>query len=320
MYRLYNGTGAKFTTKQIREFVENNPKLVTRKESVRYPGLYVLKYTRRVFYDALWNVGDGILTELRGRIVDEDYNTMVAPFKKIYNRGENGTDFPLDADVTYVEKINGFMGAKTHNNLRNEIIYSTTGSTDSPFAAMVEKHLNAFVPEMGWTWLFEICDPEDPHIVYEYPGAYLIGARNLYTGEMKSEEDLDYYAKRQGFPRPEWGTGKFSEVVANVKKARFEGYVVYGKCDVVGGDNALKIKSPYYLTKKLFARIGKERLCSSWLLDCKKTIDEEYYPLIDYVNEHRIQFSAMPEQERLLFMENFLNGITNAIETFFDRV
>lgn len=302
----YNGTGAKFTTKQIREFVENNPKLVTRKESVRYPGLYVLKYTRRVFYDALWNVGDGILTELRGRIVDEDYNTVVAPFKKIYNRGENNTDIDGGVVVTYAEKINGFMGAKTYNRERNEVIYSTTGSTDSPYVALAEKRLKDFVPEVGWTWLFEICDPEDPHIIWEYPGAYLIGARNLLTGEMKSETELDLVGMAQGFMRPTWGISQFYHVIELAKIAKHEGYVVYDRCDVVGGDRALKIKSPYYLTKKLFARIGKERLCSSWLMDCKKTIDEEYYPLVDYLNEHRIEFSALDEQARLRFIEKFL--------------
>ena len=63
--------------KKIREFVENNPGLVTRKESIRYPGLFVLKYKRKVFYDNLWTPE---LQELRGLVVDEDWNIVVHPF------------------------------------------------------------------------------------------------------------------------------------------------------------------------------------------------------------------------------------------------
>lgn len=289
-----------YSPEQIREFVENNPTLVRRHESVTYPGLYVLKYTRRVFYDALWNVGGGILEELRGLVVDKDYNIVVMPFRKIYNRGENGTDIDGGIVVTYAEKINGFMGAITYSRERNEIIYSTTGSTDSDYAVLVEDYLKYFVPQIGWTWLFEICDPSDPHIIEEVPGAYLIGARNLFDGRMMSERDLDSYAEAQGYMRPTWGMCQFSQVVALAKDCKREGFVVYGD------GKALKIKSPYYLTKKLFARIGRERICSSWLEDNRNKIDEEYYPLIDHIRENRVAFGQMNEQERLRFMEAFL--------------
>ena len=39
----------------LKKFVEDNPKLVTMRNSVAYPELYVLKYARRVFYDGITN-------------------------------------------------------------------------------------------------------------------------------------------------------------------------------------------------------------------------------------------------------------------------
>ena len=35
---------------------------------------------------------------------------------------------------------------------------------------------------------------------------------------------------------------------------------------------------------------------------------ERYWPLIDHINEHRMEFGLMQEQDRLRFMENFLLG------------
>lgn len=286
----------------LRKFVENNPRLVLRKASERYPDLYVLKYHNRVFYDNLWTPE---LEECRGTVVDENWNVIVRPFRKIYNRFERDTDIPLDETVTAIRKINGFMGAVTWRPERNQIIYSTTGSLDSDFTRLAEQHLKYFVPSHHFgqpiTWLFEICDAADPHIIQEDLGAWLIGGRNVVTGEMLPEDVLDSVAETQSVLRPGWWRGRFSDAVQQTKACRHEGFVVYGK------DTSLKMKSPYYLTKKLFARLKRERLCSQWLEDNRQKIDEEYYPLVDYINENRVEFGLLQEQDRLRFIEDFLS-------------
>ncbi len=281
-------------------FVENNPKLVSKRESVRHSGLYVLKYSRKVFYDALWN---DYLEECRGLVVDKDWNAVVVPFQKIYNRGENGTDFPRDAEVTVVRKVNGFMGAITYSESRNEIIYSTTGSLDSDFALLAEKHLKYFTPAVGYTWLFEICDPSDPHVIPEEAGAYLIGARSIHTGEMRSEEFLDSVAKIQSVKRPEWAVMRFSDAVKILKKVAHEGYVVRY------GDKALKMKSPYYLITKFLGRMKNEKFED--VIDNKdfrKTIDEEFYPLLDALSNIRKGFMECDEQQKMEYIREFLGG------------
>lgn len=283
----------------LKEFVEKNPKLITRKESKRHPGLYVLKYRNKVFYDNLWSPE---LMEMRGTIVDKDWKIIVYPFTKIFNRFENNTDINRDEEVVAVQKINGFMAAVTYDTTYGFII-STTGSTDSPFVDLAAKYVGflkdqPIVPNV--TFLFEICDPADLHIIPEESGAYLIGARSTGSGKMYREEYLDNTARLLNLKRPDWKKCRFSDIVNEAKNCRHEGFVVYGS-DVV-----LKIKSPYYLFKKFVARSAK----TDKLLDpnIKQSFDEEYYPLIDHIQANIEQFTALDEQARLTYVRNFLEA------------
>jgi hypothetical protein len=291
----------------IKTFVENNPKLVTCRESIRYPGLFVVKYTRKVFYDNLWTPE---LEECRGLVVDKDWKPVILPFKKIYNRGERGTDFSLDQRVTAVRKINGFMAAATYVK-DHGVIVSTTGSLDSDFVGLAEKWLRPdvtnWIRDLGHniTWLFEICDPSDPHIIPEEPGAYLIGARLHYDGGMAVESSLDTHAKHMGVLRPQvvYNNILFSTVLDLVKNCQHEGFVVHGP------SMSLKIKSPYYLINKFLARKKGDRLIDllADIPSFRKTVDEEFYPLLDYLEGH-IDFPSMNEQDRLTVIQNFLTS------------
>ena len=113
---------------ELKKFVQDNPRLVSMKPAG--DGIYVLKYSRRVFYDNLWN---DFLEECRGTIVDADFNVVSRPFTKIYNYGVE-TKAPVLADntlVTAYRKVNGFMVAMTWYN--NDILVSTTGSTQNDY-------------------------------------------------------------------------------------------------------------------------------------------------------------------------------------------
>ena len=83
-----------------------------------YKGLSVLKYHRKVFFNNLWHLDERLL-ECRGTVVDEDWNVIVLPFKKVFNLGENGTQVDPDRGVIIPEKINGFMAAEY--NLNREV-------------------------------------------------------------------------------------------------------------------------------------------------------------------------------------------------------
>lgn len=283
--------------------------LMTRKESKRWPGLFVKKYTRRVFFDNLWH-SNSELMEARGHVETEDGRTVIRPFTKIFNRFENNTDIDRDELCVTVRKVNGFMAAATWVDEVCDVVVSTTGSLDSDFVTLAEKYINDdvknYIKSMMYlergTYMFEICDPADPHIVPEQAGAYLIGFRphneeGPYFSTTQRESDLDKMAEGMGVMRPSWDYTRFSTVVQDAKDCDHEGFVVYGQTS----KTALKIKSPYYLTLKMAAR--RKDIQS---LD-KSRIDEEFYPLVDQLTLMGESFTMMSEQERLEYMRKWLS-------------
>lgn len=279
--------------------------LFTLKESTRYPGLFVKKYKRKVFYDNLWNDD---LVESRGRVFDKDGNVVINPFTKIFNYGENGTIIPDDEPVLAVAKINGFMAAATYIPFLDEVVISTTGSLDSDFVILAEKYITERVKNYikdfsksfgAHTFLFEICDPNDPHIIIEEPGAYLIGKRVVssikpyYSNEF-GEYLLDVDSISMRCYRPDYFVGTFNEIKNLLKESHrnIEGFVVYSKT------TALKIKTPYYLATKAIAR-------SKDIFKLKRQfIDEEYYPLIDFL-KNIDGFNEFTEEQKLHLIRNY---------------
>jgi hypothetical protein len=249
--------------------------------------------------------------EARGHVENAAGQTVIRPFTKIFNRFENNTDIDRDELCVSVRKVNGFMAAATWVDEVADVVVSTTGSLDSDFVTLAEKYINEdvknYIKSLMYidkgTYLFEICDPSDPHIVPEQPGAYLIGFRHIdsespYFSSPEKESDLDMMARGMGVMRPSWDVVRFSTVVKDAAECEHEGFVVYGQTS----KTSLKIKSPYYLTLKAVAR--RKDIMS---LD-KSKIDEEFYPLIEHLVLMGDQFTIMSEQDRLDCMREFLHG------------
>lgn len=297
--------------------------LVHKKEvkSGEYAGLAVLKYKNNVFWDNLWNV-DKRLLDCRGLVVDSEDNVVIWPFTKIFNRFENGTDLPADEIVDAVRKVNGFMASV--GVYKGKLVVSTTGSLESDFAIMAKNRIVSECDDIEYfikwtesakaTFLFEICDPSDPHIVEEEPGAYLIGARiqNLDgTSFMLPEGVLDGIASVTKFKRPEvYPMIKFSDVVEMSKDCRHEGFVV--RETNYPFNLLLKIKSPYYLAKKFLMRGGNKKWDMIWdnPNNAKQIVDEEYYTLLEWLRNKftKAQWAALDPQERRKEIENFFGG------------
>lgn len=277
--------------------------LVNVRESVRYPGLYVLKYHKKVFYKNLWNEQ---LTDCRGIVFDKDGNIVSLPFTKIYNDRveENAPKIDDDEPVTYMRKVNGFMGALTVHN--GEPVWSTTGSLDSDFAKMFEdmtpdSMVEAAKASPGKTFLFEVVHPSDPHIVPEEAGIYLLGARKK---EMDSPVEIfDESDVPKGVRSVPKMSATMGEVRAKSKEVNHEGFVVYAS-----EGRSTKIKSPYYLTNKFLARGGAKNILSP---GARERVDEEYYPLLDAVQEQGESFLQLSEEERLDWCRNFLKEHSN---------
>lgn len=235
-------------------------KLVVAKEYEN--GLKVLKYARSVFFDNAWGL-DPRLLECRGRVVDADWNVVVNPFKKVFNYGENGTGKELRTDCLYreVEKLNGFLGCFTSTEEYGHIL-STTGSLDSEHVGWFTELFYAEfcnvdnVPK-GITLMFEVCHPLDPHIVEEEVGVYLIGARYTDSGDRLTEAELDELAEYHRVPRPAHGIDTLENICKRAQNSKREGVMV---CALSTDEHLFKLKTPHYLTKKLFIRLGKGRV------------------------------------------------------------
>lgn len=292
--------------KILREFIEANPKLVQMRESVRYPGLFVIKYKKRVFYDNLWN---DILEECRGLVVDTDFNIVSRPFTKIYNYGveKRAPKFKANEMVTAFHKVNGFMAAITWHN--NDILVSTTGSLDSDFVNYVHemigpnliKYKEVLSNYSSYTFMFECVHPSDPHIIPEKPGMYLLGYRvKDWEGQVQT--------LLNGILGQSFGTHfvpylkcHVSAVETYAKKCKHEGFVFYHE-----DGRAAKIKSPFYLINKFVAR--NPRTDKLMRPDIKNSIDEEYYPLIDAIQANIDNYTSMSEQERLSWVREFFDA------------
>ena len=289
----------------------------------RYPELSVLKYKRNVFYD---NRFDEALREMRGLVIDNHNRIIVRPFKKQFNYSERiakDSKYPLHLDdaqrVDAVVKINGFLGCCTYVALppehpshaaafNQQVIYSTTGSLDSDFAKMVESHCRQyealFKAYPNHTFLFEITDAKDVHIIQERLGETLIGIIEVASGRQFREDEVNKIAAENGLQRPPLLENiRFGELKALLKTVKHEGFMVF---DAETKETLCKMKSPYYLVSKFFGRSNDNNLGRK--LD-KKHVDEEYYPLVDYLREQRDTFNTLNEQEKIAFVQRYLENM-----------
>lgn len=269
-------------------------------------GLSVFKYTRKVFYDALWNT-DPLLLEARGMVLDDEGNKVMWPFTKVFNHYENNTICDAERLVDVVYKVNGFLGVV--GEYKGQTIYGTTGTLDSDYAKMVEKHVGDYIPAdllKGFTWMFEICDASDPHIVHEEEGAWLIGVRRNSDGAMATEYQLDDFALAGGFMRPEWTQMTFGEATQLAATSKNEGFMIR---DAWTGEFLMKIKTPHYLTKKFIMRMGAKKV--DFMFDNKgelfKTIDEEFYGIVNYITNSWTaeNWKLVSEVERRAVIEKY---------------
>lgn len=281
-------------SESLKNFVENNPNLVSKKQIEE--NMYILKYTKKVFYKNLWNE---FLENSRGTIIDSEFNIISYPFTKVYNPFEkNAPKFSENDFVHYFRKINGFMAAITWHN--NDLLISTTGSINSVFVEYIKESIGENLdmykkvisnfPEK--TFLFECVHENDPHIIQEIPGMYYLGERNKYWNS-KIEHSSIIPNLLKTIPVEDFSTN-YKNLLNIVKNVDHEGFVVYNN-----SSECLKLKSPYYLAAKAIARFPR----NINELDMNK-LDEEFYPLLDHVKSLE-NFSEMDEQSKLKIIREF---------------
>jgi hypothetical protein len=153
--------------------------------------------------------------------------------------------------------------------------------------------------------MFECVHPNDPHIVVEKPGMYILGYR-----EKKWQSEVGHHpAVLEQLGEmfkcfvPECYHLTVRALKNMVKTVKHEGFVAYSEEGV-----AFKIKSPYYLTAKWVARNPRTDKLVDLNKDIKQNLDEEYYPLVDAIRANIVEYTAMDEQARLAWVRNFVSA------------
>lgn len=282
-------------------------------------GLNLYKYRKRIFFKNLWKQDERLL-EARGIILDDDGKIVQMAFRKAFNFGENNALVPRDQQVLAVRKINGFLGVATHH--KGQLLISTTGSTTSEYVVRARKYLDK-PPILGLlgrhpsqSFMFEIVDSaEDPHIVPEIDGAYLIGCRDKVLGSpLWPEAVLDSLIKQDPalaavVMRPETIQDSFDSVRQRLKACKHEGFMIRSHPD---GAVLCKLKSPHYLSKKALMRMGADRVEQMWKRseDFKRSLDEEFFVFFDWLlaNYTTNSWKQLRDFERRSVIETFFNN------------
>jgi len=295
----------------ISELYEQNKNFVTRKESKTYPGLYVLKYARKVFYSGKWN---DFLRECRGMVVDKDWNIVSLPFTKIHNYGieKDAPEFDDNELVFASRKVNGFMIACTWYN--DDLLWSTTGSLDSDFIGYAKDIFNTWTDEQrmkfrdlirsnrSQTFMFECVHPSDPHIVEEKPGLYFIGGRKKHFSErtvlFEQNVETAFWLGTGVITVYTWA-GPMYELKKKAAECKHEGFIFTSLRRDTYKES--KIKSPHYLAKKFLMRSNFQKFISS-----QSQVPEEFLGLISWIKEvERERFFELDEIARREYIENW---------------
>lgn len=280
-------------------------------------GLNIYKYAKKTFFKNLWH-HDSRLLDARGIVLDDDGNIVQLPFQKIFGFGENNTLVDRDRKVVAVRKINGFLGVATF--YKSGLLVSTTGSTTSAYVALARKHLDKpAIRELlernpAKSFMFEIVDESDLHIVPEELGAYLIGCRDKVLGSPPYDEAvLDAIVESNDalaaeVKRPYVLVDIFDNIRQRLKTEKIEGYIIR---DFFDESLVLcKLKGPHYLSKKAIMRMGAGKVDRTWDQPAEfvARLDEDF---VDVFRHIRASYSAdawklLRDTDRRVVIEDFL--------------
>jgi len=285
-------------------------------------GLKIYKYSKRVFWDNLWDESTALL-KARGLVLDSCGEIIQHPFDKVFNyliERDAGKNIPDDEIVILPEKLNGFLGCVTRHPYKNDLLITTSGSFDSKFVGYIKDYIDGkrrglmmrLLHEQNMTLMFEVLHPDDPHII-EYTaddyGLYLIGARGkLETDVVESEEMLDELAKAIDVRRPDWHTVTMAEARDMLTNAQIEGYMVR---NAATGEYICKMKSPLYLSTKMLGRLSKNNIYMMFNAPdkFKQRLDEEFWFVVDLLREHSSieEMLEMDKIEKTEFVRLLIN-------------
>lgn len=213
-----------------------------------HPTLRIVNYTEKCMWESVWNE---VTLQCRGIIYSSPSGTVIArPFAKFFNHGQKEAPLiELGESVVVTDKLDGSLGILYHATGVHEPSIATRGSFESDQAIWATQFfrenypISKWIPQYGWTYLFEIIYPSN-RIVVDY------GAREdlVLLGAIDRESGRSVQLKHAAVGWPgsvaeTFPVHTFGEALALEPRPNVEGIVVH----TVRSDVRVKIKQEDYL-------------------------------------------------------------------------
>lgn len=199
--------------------------------------------------DNFWDLYNGIYNECRSIVIDvKNEDIILSPFRKFRNLNEceenkidNITQKIQNCNsLEITDKLDGSMQcARLYNN---KIIMSGSQAIDMNQSWRLQDGYNILINQNNYiemirnnpnyTFIFEYITLKDAHVVNykkEDEGLYLLGMRNVFTGEQLSYKNVKLYADKYKVKMTKIFNKTFDEVIQDTKIYKShekEGYVL----------------------------------------------------------------------------------------------
>ncbi|WP_315922990.1 RNA ligase [Mesorhizobium sp. SP-1A] len=262
---------------------------VRQKASERFPHVYSLNFTKKVFYDRSW---DDVVVKARGLFVDRETSKIVSRgYDKFFNVGEReeteltnlakNLRFPIRLYVKY----NGFLGNMGYDEKTDSLFVASKSTPDGDFAdifsniiaqqltSVQQEKLRRYLRDTESSMTWEVIDPvNDPHMIeYDEPKIVLLDIIHRSSDFEKASFDVvEAVGRKFGLE-----TKKLAMTFQNA--AAFAGWYKKATTDMnyrVGGEHVeglviedaagymTKVKLPFYAFWKQMRGV-KDRIVAS---------------------------------------------------------
>jgi hypothetical protein len=211
--------------------------------------------------DNFWDIYDGFYKECRSVVINiKEDEIVLSPFKKFRNLNE-GDENHIDKIISKINnakcieitnKLDGSMQSARFYN--NDIFMSGSQAIDKNNSWRLQDGLNILKSQDNYiqmlkdnsefTFIFEYISMKDAHVVNykaDEEGLYLLGMRNVFTGEQLSYRAVKQYSDIYNIKMTEIFNKTFEEVLNDIKKYKsdqmegfvinIDGYLLKIKCD-----------------------------------------------------------------------------------------
>ncbi|MFZ5989305.1 MAG: T4 RnlA family RNA ligase [Bacillota bacterium] len=219
----------------------------------------LIRYGVLEMQEAMWSDPHSIYRECRSIVIDVvNEEIVLAPFRKFFNLNEveeNKLDNVIKKiqnakSIEITDKLDGSMQSARY--YRENIIMSGSMALDPTnswrlndgYKRLTEDHKRMITENPDCTFIFEYISLNDAHVVQykkEQEGIYLIGVRNVFTGEQYSYNQIKLYADKYSVPMTKIEDKSFSEILYEVDKLKsyekegwvlnIDGHMIKLKCD-----------------------------------------------------------------------------------------